>query len=117
MGSYIDGRKNTRLYAIYLGIKARCYNKKYRDYSFYGNRGISMCDEWLNDFVTFRNWASVSGYKDTMCIDRIDNNDNYKPDNCRWTTRGENTSKRDLEHSKIVASNMNRDYLGRFTGG
>ena len=65
----IEVSTKTRLYAIYLGIKARCYNKKYRGYSNYGNRGIYMCDEWLNNFVAFRNWASVSGYQDTLCID------------------------------------------------
>jgi len=116
MGSYIDGRKKTRLYGIYRGIKSRCYNNRYRDYPFYGKLGICMCNEWANDFTTFRSWALVNGYQDNLCIDRVDTDGNYEPSNCRWTTRGENTSRRDLEHSKRVASNMNRDNLGRFIG-
>ena len=86
---------NTRIYNIYYGIIQRCYNKndKYH-YPHYGGRGIKMCDEWLNDFMNFYKWAMDNGYKDNLTIDRIDNDGNYEPNNCRWTTTYEQNKNR-----------------------
>ena len=73
-------------------MKARCYNANNPYYYNYGGRGISICDEWLNDFSSFYNWAVNNGYKDTLFIDRINNNGNYEPSNCRWVTPKENSN-------------------------
>lgn len=83
------GLSNTRIYHIWRGIKDRCFNEKKDRYKNYGGRGITICDEWRNDFQAFYNWAMLHGYSENLTIDRIDVNGNYEPSNCRWITKGE----------------------------
>ena len=85
------GLSRTRLYNIWLGMRDRCSREKNQDYNLYGGRGIKVCEEWKNDFLTFREWALKNGYKSDLSIDRIDPNGNYEPANCRWITLTEQT--------------------------
>ncbi len=77
------------LYHVYCSMKERCYNKKTRSYKNYGLRGIVVCDEWLNDFISFFNWAVNNGWQLGLLLERIENNGNYEPSNCRWATSKE----------------------------
>ncbi len=79
--------KNMRLYNIWKSIKQRCYNSKNKDFKNYGGRGITVCDEWKNDFNAFYDWAMANDYKDDLTIDRVNTNADYSPNNCRWVNR------------------------------
>lgn len=88
------GEKKTRLYRIWHGMKQRCFNPNDKDYEKYGGRGITICDEWKEDFCKFRDWALDNGYSHELSIDRIENDGNYEPNNCRWATQSQQNSNR-----------------------
>lgn len=90
-----------REYNIWRQMKQRCYNPKKDNYKYYGERGIKICDEWKDNFISFLEWTKTSGYQDHLTIDRKDNDGDYSPSNCRWVTMKEqNANKRQSKGRK-----------------
>lgn len=77
---------NTRVYAIWRNMLQRCGNPKNTHYKWYGGKGVTVCEEWKTS-DGFIEWAKISGYTDTLTLDRIDGSLGYTPGNCRWVTR------------------------------
>lgn len=92
---YINKKGNqqrTHLNEIWSGMKQRCLNPNSTGYHNYGGRGVSVCESWTNDFQSFARWAMLNGYRNTLQIDRIDNDGSYAPDNCQFVTHRQNCS-------------------------
>lgn len=106
------GKTNTRLYHIWHGMKARCFNSNDPDFKNYGKRGIGVCNEWKEDFPTFYDWAMSNGYADNLTIDRIDVNGNYEPSNCRWATINKQQNNR--RNNKIYNFNGQKHTLNEW---
>lgn len=80
-------QRHTKLYEVWKTMKQRCSNPNHKSYHNYGGRGIIVCDEWKNNYQAFYEWSMNNGYKEGLSIDRINNDGNYEPSNCRWTDK------------------------------
>lgn len=98
--NYKHGLKNTRIYRIYHNMITRCVNPNTDHFNRYGGRGIIVCDEWKNNFQSFYDWAMNHGYSDDLTLDRINNDGNYEPDNCRWVTMKDQAN--NTSHCKFI---------------
>ena len=89
-GQIRHGMTKEPLYQVWNAMKARCSQENYKSYDRYGGRGITVCQEWVHDFLAFRSWAQLNGWQAGLEIDRIDNDGGYTPENCRCVTSREN---------------------------
>lgn len=83
------GESGTRLFRIWSGMLNRCSNQTNIGWENYGGRGITVDAKWVDSYEAFRDWAISNGYSETLSIDRINNDGNYEPGNCRWATKKE----------------------------
>lgn len=105
------GKSKTRLYHVWASMHGRCENPNNNSYRYYGQRGISVCEEW-NDFASFMEWALENGYdegaKRGQCtLDRIDSDKDYSPDNCRWVDSEEQANN---ERSNVIVTYRGKEY-------
>lgn len=84
---------------VWRDMKRRCFNPKHKRYKDWGGRGITVCKDW-RDLETFIKWAENNGYKPGLLLDRKDNDGNYEPSNCRWTTMKEQANNR--RNNKLI---------------
>lgn len=92
------GGWKTRIYQTYTDMKQRCLNPNNSRFHRYGGRGIIICEEWINSFETFREWAYNNGYEEHLTIERVNNDGNYEPNNCKWATMEEQLKNRDTSN-------------------
>lgn len=97
------GQGYTKLYKVYFSMKQRCLNPKNKAFAYYGGRGIKICNEWIEDYTNFYNWAIANGYKKGLSIDRIDVDGNYEPSNCRWILQAEQV--KNTRRNKFITFN------------
>lgn len=101
------GDSTTRLYGIWNGMRHRCLDKKHISYHRYGGRGIKVCEEWDESYENFKEWAINNGYQEEFSIDRIDNNKNYSPSNCKWSSIKEQCNNRE-NNNKLTFNGVNK---------
>ncbi len=99
--------KTHPLYRAWHHMKQRCFNAKTKTYNHYGGRGIDVCDEWINDPKRFVEWGLKNGWRKGLYLDRVDNDGNYSPENCRFVD-----SKLNNHNQRLLRSNNSSGYRG-----
>ena len=98
-GNLKHGLCGTRIYQCWGDMKQRCNNEANAFYHRYGGRGVSYTKDW-EEFMPFYEWAMANGYRDDLTLDRIDNDGDYTPENCKWSTQHEQSMNKTHLQSK-----------------
>jgi hypothetical protein len=101
------GMSNHKLYNVFSSMLQRCTNPNDNRFVDYGGRGITVCEEWINNKQSFLDWSIVNGYESGLTIDRINNDKGYEPSNCRWTTRSIQS-----RNTRVIQKNNTSGYRG-----
>jgi hypothetical protein len=101
----VHGQSMTKLHRVLRSMRGRCLNPSDPAYKHYGGRGISICEKWKTDAAAFMEWAHANGYREGLTIDRIDNDGDYTPENCRWVDR--------FVQRNNCRNNRRHDYRGK----
>lgn len=114
--NFKHGKTGTRLFRTWVHMRQRCMNPNDKRFSDYGGRGISVCSEW-GEYLNFEKWALENGYRKDLTIDRINNDGNYEPSNCRWTTNKEQcNNRRSNRIIEVDGIKMNEKQWAEFLG-
>lgn len=106
------GMTNTRIFHEWQSMLQRCNNPNNQRYGDYGGRGIKVCDEWIDDFVSFYEWSIDNGYDEILTLDRKDVDGDYSPDNCRWVTNFEQQSNK--RNNRVIECNGEKHILNEW---
>jgi len=101
------GMSKTPLYSIWAQMRSRINNENHKKYKSYGDRGISICDEWKDSPIKFVEWGMKNGYKKGLLLDRKDNDGNYCAGNCRFVTPAQSS-----HNTRLLSSNNTSGYRG-----
>lgn len=105
------GMSSHPVYIAWRNMVNRCTKPKTKYYERYGGRGISVCEDWISDFISFKDWAFKNGWSKGLFLDRIDNDGDYSPENCRWITREEsNRNRSNTKFSYLKACGVRKDF-------
>jgi hypothetical protein len=105
------GLRSHPLYSVWVGMKRRCCDSRRKEYADYGGRGISVCSEWVEDVKAFIDWSIRNGWSGGLVIDRINNDLNYSPDNCRFVSvKDNNRNKRNVTCNQVTADKIRAAY-------
>lgn len=112
--STTHGMSKTPIYLVWNSIIQRCTNENHISYDRYGMRGVNVCNEWKDNFLSFYNWAILNGYEKGLQIDRKDNNVDYSPENCRFVTAEENGNNKRKSRKWIVNG---KEFISSYQAG
>lgn len=106
-------RTREHLHNTWTSMIQRCTNKNHKFYCYYGARGITVCEDWKNNYLKFRNWALLNGWQEGLTIDRINNDLPYCPENCRFATKKEQANNR--RNNRYVEINGERKTIAEWS--